>query len=811
MSLRHDTRFALRALARRPGFAAVALLTVAVGIAANTAIFSVVRAVLLEPLPFEHPDELVTLDQRDAQTDFYISLSIPNYRDWKARQRAFSYVGAAAGWGLVLTGRGPAEVLRGRAILGEFFETLGVEAHLGRMLSAAETDRGAENAIVLGYGFWQRYFGGRPDALGTTLVLDGRPYSVVGVVPQGWGWPNAAQDFYVPMGTFPDLPWDDRESGFGTRAIARLAPGTTVEAARADMERVGREVRALDPAGAVIPEIRTFTEYLVGDARTPLYALAGGVAFVLLIAVVNIANLLLARGEDRHHELAVRAAVGASRASLARQLLVESLVLSGIGGALGVALAWLGVRALVPLLPGGIPGALLDRIGIDWPVVAFAASLILVAGLLFGLAPALGAARVEPAHELKSDGRSTPRAGRLRDALVAAEVALAMVLLIGAGLMLRSFNALRSTDKGFEAANLLTARLSMPDEYREEARWTAFYDRLLANLAALPDVRRSAATLLVPLTGRSWELRAVPEGRPLEEMERHSFLFGMVSDDYFRTLGVPILEGRGFTDADRADATPVAVVDERMAEQFWPGESAIGKRVFLSDFAPGSTRETPIPIYRTVVGVVKNVRHYELAEPSRIQAYVPYRQAYNRWGLGLSLLLKTTGDPAAQTSALRREVAALDAAIPAYQVNTMRALVDDELSESRSMGRLLTAFGLMALSLAGIGVFGVMSYTVARRTREMGIRMALGADTAHVIATVMRRSMGVTLLGVGLGLAISPLLTRLVNGLLYGVPSFDPVTYGLLAIVLLGVSGLAAYLPARRATRIDPVIVLKDY
>jgi len=810
MALGQNIRFALRSLARRPGFATVALLTIAVGIAANTAIFGVVRAVLLEPLPFERANELVTLDQRDAETDFHISLSIPNYRDWNERQRSFASFGAAAGWGFVLTGSGPAEVVRGRVILGDFFKVLGVEPYAGRLIPGAETDIGAEPTAVLGYGFWQRQFGGRQDAVGETLLLDGRPYTVVGVVPPGWGWPDADQEFYLPMGTVPDLPWDDRESSFGTRAIARLAPGTTVQMAREDMARVGREVRAEHPEGGVIPEVRTLGDYLVGDARTPLYALVGGVAFVLLIAVVNVANLQLARGEDRHRELAVRTALGASRGTLIQQLLVESLVLSTIGGVLGVGLAWLSVRAIVPLLPAGIPAALLDRIGIDPVVLAFAAALVVTAGVLFGVVPALRAARVDPAHHMNSEGRATTGRGRLRNALVTAEVALAMVLLIGAGLMVRSFQALRSTDKGFVADHILTARLSMPDQYQDQQAWTAFYQRLLPSIAALPGVTRSAATLLVPLAGRSWEMRAVPEGRPLEEMDQHSFLFGIVSDDYFRTLGVPLVEGRGFTEADRADATPVAVVDERMAQEFWPGESAIGKQVFLSDFAPGSTHEHPIPIYRTVVGVAKNVRHYELAEPSRIEAYIPFRQAYQRWGLGLTLLLKTERNPESLATAVRREVAALDPDVPLSQVNTLQSLVNDELSANRSMGALFTMFGLIALLLAAIGVFGVMSYSVAQRTREMGIRMALGADARHVRAAVLQRGVAVSGLGIGLGLIAAPMLTRLVSGLLYGVSPFDPATYGALAAFLLGVAGVAAYLPARRATRVDPVIVLRE-
>jgi predicted permease len=610
------------------------------------------------------------------------------------------------------------------------------------------------------------------------------------------------------MGTIPGLPWEDRDSGFGTRAVARLTPGVTVRMAGEDLARVGREVRELHAEGAVLPEVRSASDLMVGDARTPLLALLGAVAFVLLIAIVNVANLELTRGEDRRHELAVRTALGSGRAALVRQLMIESLALSATGGLLGLGLAWLGVRALVPLLPSGIPTALVERIGLDPWVLSFAVALIVLTGTLFGLVPALRASRVNPADEIRSDGRSTPGPRRLRDALATAEVSLAMVLLIGAGLMIRSFDALRSTDKGFAAENLLTARLALPDEYDDQDRWTAYLDQLLANVAALPGVTRSAATLLVPLGGRSWEMRAVPEGRPPEEMERHSFLFDVVSEDYFRALGVPILEGRGFTAADRADATPVAVIDERMAAEFWPGESAVGKRVFLADPIPGPTHGDMI--YRTVVGVARNVRHYELAEPSRIQAYIPFRQAYGRWGLSLTLLVKTASDPEPLARAVRRELAALDPDVPVSTIRTMQSLVDDELSASRAVGRLFAAFGATAALLAAIGVFGVMSYSVAQRTREMGIRMALGADAGRVRAAVLWRGLGVSGRGILIGLVAAPFLARLVRGLLYQVSPFEPATYAVLAAFLLSVAGAATYLPARRATRVDPVTVLND-
>lgn len=810
MALTHEIRFALRGLMRRPGYAVVALLTIAIGIAVNTSIFSVVRAVLLRPLPYEHPASLTVFRQRSAATGFYISVSIPNYRDWGQTARSFQHYGADAGWGWVLTGRGPAELVNGRAVLGEFFQTLGVKPVLGRLIPAAETEPGAPLNVVLGYGFWQRQFGGDSAALGQTLVLNEQPYTVVGVLPQGWGWPNPTQEVYVPMGTIPNLPWDDRGSSFGTGIVARLAPGVTFDLARQDLDRVGRVVAEQAADGAAIPELHSATEQFVGDVKTPLYALLGGVAFVLLIAVANVANLQLARGEERRHEVAVRTALGAGRRRLVRQMLVESLVLSGVGGVLGVALAFAGVRALIPILPSGIPDALLARIGIDPVVLVFAVVLIVATGVLFGVVPALRATRVDPVHEMKNEGRTIAGRGRLRQSLVVAEVALAMVLLIGAGLMVRSLDALRSTDKGFDPEHVLAARMALPNKYADSTSWIQFHEQLVGDLQRLPGVEHAAVSLLVPLTGRSWEMRAAPEGVALDSAQRTSFLFNMVSDDYFQTLGVPLLEGRGFTPADRRDATPVAVVDERMAERFWPGESAVGKRIFLGDLAGGTMHDNPIPMYRTIVGVVKNVRHYELQEPSRVQGYIPFRQAYHRWGVGLSLMVRTAGDPAARASQVRNALAAVDPDVPLYQTRTLQSVVDDALSANRSMGKLFTLFGALALALAGIGIFGVMSYTVAQRTRELGIRMALGANARDVLRSVLGRGMTVAGLGVAIGLVVTPPLTRLVSGLLFGVRPFDAATYAALALFLLAVAGLAAYLPARRATRVDPVIVLKE-
>lgn len=806
-----NLRVALRSLGKRPLFAAVALTTIAVGIAANTAIFGVVHAVLLEPLPYEDPGRLATLDVK-APTGFYISTSIPNFEDWRDRNRVFETFGASAGWGMVMTGRGPAEVLNLRAVLGEFFETLGVAPALGRIVPAAETGPGAPAVVVLGHGFWQRQFGAQGDALGQTLVLDNQPYQIVGVMPRGFGYPSADVEAYFPMGSLAsDLPWTDRDSSFGTRIVARLSVGTTLEQAAADMQRVGREVQELEGRAVPQPEVRALTDLLVGDVRLQLWVVMGAVAFVLLIVCANVANLLLARGEDRRREMAVRTALGAHRKAIVSQLLVESMAIATIGGLLGVVLAAPAMRLVIPFLPGGIPAALVDRISLSGGVLLFGVALSLVTGLVFGLLPAFRISQLNPIGELRAAGHADERVRhRMRSALVVAEVAVALVLLIGAGLMVQSLGRLRAVEKGFDAENVLTARIGLPDErYSDRDRWLRFFEQLLPRAEALPGVRAAAVSLLLPLSDRSWEMRIVPEGVPVQRETAESVLFGIVSPRYFEALGVPILQGRSFAPSDRDETELVAIIDETMAERFWPGENPIGKRVAF-ELEEGSSWDDPVPVYRTVVGVAKNVRHYALASPSRIQVYIPYTQPQRFAGVVLNVLLKTTVPATSLVEPLRQEVVALDPDVPIYRVTTMGQYVDRALSGSRSMSGILVVFGIVALLLAAVGIFGVMSYSVVQRTREIGIRMAMGARGEDVVRWIAGQGAMLGLIGIAFGLLAALALMRVLAGLLFEVGTIEPLTYAGVALVLLAVATLAAYLPARRATRVDPVTVLKS-
>jgi putative ABC transport system permease protein len=801
-----DLRVAVRSLARRPGLSGVAVGTIAIAIAANTAIFSVVNGALLRPLPLPDASRLVTMDVR-AHTGFLISLSIPNYRDWRDRSRSFDAFSASSGWGFVLTGRGPARVLSGYVVVGDYFAMFGMRPLVGRVPTAAEAPAhgGGERQVVLGHAFWQEQFGGDRAVVGQSLTLNGDPYLVAGVLPPGVGFPEPEAEFYVPMTADPTLPWDDRSSSFGTRAFARLAPGVTIEEAARDLERVGRELRAEAGDDVAQPEVRSLASYYVSDAGRQIWILMGAVGFVLLIAVANVGNLLLARAEDRQRELAVRSALGAGRGRITRLLLTEALVLAVAGGLLGAGLAYAAVGGIVGMLPEDFPALLRGQVRVDLVVLGFAILLALLSGVVFGLVPAFRAGRAGVPGSLGSGLRSTAGGGALRAALVVGEVALALVLLVGAGLMVRSLGALSRVDKGFDARGVMSGAVAISDlRYPDRERWRAFYAGLHEQARRIPGVEAAALALLLPLSQRSWELRVHPAGVPVQRETGQSVLYNVVSPEYFEALRVPILRGRGFGDTDRDGGAPVAIIDETMAERFWPGEDPIGRQITFEEDTAGA------PVYRTVVGVAANVRHYELREPSRIQVYVPFAQTGRRWGMSLRVLLRSSAEPATLVAPLRDVVTRLDPEAPLFATRALDEFVAGAMAADRVMTRLLTGFGAGALGLAALGIFGVMSYAVTRRTREIGIRMALGAATTDVLRWVGGQAMALTLGGVAIGLAASVGLTRLLRGLLFDVSPLDPVILGGVSTLLAGVALLAAYLPARRATRVDPVAALNS-
>ncbi len=813
-SLGQDVRFAIRMLLKRPGFTLIAVLTIAIGIAANTSIFSVVNGVLLHPLPVEEPDRLIVPDVI-GPSGFEISLSIPNFKDWREQNTTLESFGANATRSRTLTGGERPEMVTTRIILGDWFETLGVAPHLGRVIRSDETWAGAEAIAVVNYGFWQRHFGGDPGALGKTLVLDDETFTVVGVMPPEFVFPSADTDIFVPMGFYSErMCWEQRGCSQGTWAIGRLAEGAAIEAAQADLDRIAAGITEQEGDQQAVARLQSLTDAYVGDIRRQMWILMAAVGFVLLIACANVASLLLARGESRRRETALRTALGASRGRMVRQFLTESVVLGLAGGLLGLSLAWVGIRLLVPMLPADIPSVMQGRIGMDLNVLLFTFGAAALAGLLFGVAPAIRAASPDLNSELKEGSRGSIGKGRqrLRSGLVIGEVALSLVLLIGAGLMIQSLGQLQKVDKGFDAESVFTARVQLPRiRYDGQEPVWAFYQEFIDRVEVLPGVTSASLSQIVPLQGNSWENFIFPEGVEFEQENGRSVLYHMITPGHFETLGIPILRGRGFTTADREGSNRVIVVDERMAEMFWPGEDPIGKRVtYETEEVPEDFEGNAPRLWRTVIGVTRNIRHYELESPSRIQLYVPIQQSGRGWTTSMYALVKTPGDPLAITELVRRELALMDPDVPLTEIETMEGYVDQAMAGSRAMGRLLTVFSVVALFLSAIGIFGVMSFSVVQRLREIGIRMALGAKAADVVRMVSRQGLSLTLIGVGLGLVAAFGLTRLMGSLLYGVSPADPVTYGGFALFLVVVSLVAAWLPARRATRVNPVIVLRE-
>jgi putative ABC transport system permease protein len=634
-------------------------------------------------------------------------------------------------------------------------------------------------------------------------------------MPPSFVFPTADTDIFVPMGFYSErMCWEVRGCSQGTWAIGRLADGASIQTAQADLDRIAAGITEDEGEQQAVARLQSLSDAYVGDIRRQMWILMSAVGFVLLIACANVANLLLTRGESRRRETALRTALGAGQGRVLRQFLTEAVVLGLVGGIVGLGLAWLGIRLLVPLLPADIPTVMQGRIRMDLNVLMFTFGAAGLAGLLFGVAPALRAAKTDLAEELKEGSRGSVGKGRqrLRSGLVIAEVALSLVLLIGAGLMIESLGQLRAVDKGFDAENVFTARVQLPRiRYDDKEAVWAFFQELIDRVEALPGATSASLSQIVPLQGNSWENYIYPEGVSFEQENGRSVLFHMITPDHFKTLGIPIVRGRGFNRGDREGTERVIVVDERMAEDFWPGQDPIGKRVtYETEDDPDHPDGEAPRLWRTVIGVTRNTRHYELESPSRMQMYVPIQQSGDGWSTSMYVLVKTPGDPLAMTDLVRRELAQMDPDVPLTDVQTMEGYVDQALAGSRAMGRLLAVFSAVALFLSAIGIFGVMSFSVVQRLREIGIRMALGARRGDVVRMVSRQGLALTLSGIGFGLVAAFGLTRVMSSILYDVSPTDPVTYGGFALFLVGISLLAVWLPARRATRVDPAIVLRE-
>jgi len=800
-TLWQDFRYGVRTLAKQPGFTAVAVLTLALGIGANSTIFSFANGVMLRPLPYEQPERLVVLDEAAPLRGIdSLGVSFPNFLDWRAGNRVFEDIAAYGTGTFTLIGGGEPEQLRGARVSAGLFEIIGVAPVSGRTIRAEEDRPGNETVVILGHGLWQSRFGANPAIVGQTISLNNRPHTVVGVMPPGFRFPEVA-DLWLPL-ALDTQRWTRTDHGLG--AIARLKPGVTLEQAQAEMVAVARRIEELNPVTneGLSVSVSDLRAGLVGDYRQSLLILLGVVGCVLLIACVNVANLLLARASARRKEMSIRAALGAGRWRIFRQLITESLVLSALGGALGLVLAVWGLDLLLAAVPVEFPFWM--KFNLDGRVLAFTVGVSLLTGVVFGVAPAWQASKVDLNETLKEGGRSAAAGagrGRLRSLLVVVEVALSLVLLVGAGLMMRSFLRLQQVDVGIDPTNVLTMSVSLPQaKYAEPEKLSAFYQQLLERARHLPGVQAAGAVSNLPLSGSRWGRSLTVEGRPVLSVgEAPSINHAVITPGYFRAMGVRLLAGRDLNEADAKDAPKVTVVDERMAREYWPGESALGKRI---RFGPPENNEP----WHTVVGVVGEVRHERVDAATRMTVYVPHQQIAVRQ---MTLAVRAAADPAGLAAAVRQQVRELDPDQPVTAVRTMEEVISSAVWQPRLHALLFGVFAAVALILASVGIYGVMSYAVTQRTHELGIRMALGAQKGDVLRLVAREGMALALAGIGLGLLGAFALTRFMSSLLYGVSATDPSTYAAIVVLLAGVSLLACYVPALRATRVDPMIALR--
>jgi putative ABC transport system permease protein len=800
-----DLRYAFRMLAKSPGFTLVAVLTLALGIGANTAIFSVVNAVLLRPLPYPEPNRLVFLGEWSEQIP-EMSISMANFNDWRNQNKVFESMVAYQNDNVVLTGRGEPERLRLRRITAGFFPTLRVKPILGRELTPEDDKVGAARVVLLGKGFWERRFGKDPSIVGQQLVLDAEPFTIIGVLPAQLHGSVRQTDVFTSLWRLEDQLGGEANRGNhpGIYAYARLKPGVSVLQALGEMKGVAQHLDELHPEsnGKDSVTLKPLLDAIVEDVRSPLLVLSFAVGFVLLIACANIANLLLARATERHRELAVRVALGATRGRLVRQMLTESVLLSLAGGILGLFMAVWITAALVSATPRGVPR--MDEASADLRVLSFTLGLSLATGIFFGIFPALQASRAEVNATLQEGGRTGTAGSKrthLRDFLVAAEVAISLMLLVGAGLVTKSLWRVLEADGGIDPANVLTARFATPDaKYETEVKRRAFVAQLVAKVQSLPGVQ--SAGFKNPLLG-GWQSAYSIDGRPAPKPGQYpSTDMGRVTPDAMRAMGMRLLRGRFFDDHDNEKSQLVCIIDETFAKQEFPNEEPLGKR--LANGGPPAPGKQPD--WMTIVGVVAHVKNYGVDQASRFETYISQAQ---RPAGGGNIVVRSTGDPAALTSGIRAAVRSLDPDVPLYDVRSMEDIVSENTASRRLSVVLIGSFAVLALVLAGVGVYGVMAYVVTQRRHEIGIRMALGANQKNILEMVLRQGLRLALVGIAGGLAGALALTRFLSSMLFQVSALDLETFALGAIGLGLVLLLACCLPARRATHVDPLVALR--
>lgn len=801
-----EIQFALRGLLKRPAFTAIAVLTLALGIGANTAIFSVVNAVLLQPLPLKDPDRLMTFwHSAPAKGLRHLDLNDALFAYYRDRTHTFENLAAYEGGEFALTGNGDPEVVPGAVITYNYFSVLGREPLHGRAFTAQEDTPGNNNVAILSYALWQRRFGGNPNVVGQSISLDSNPTTIVGIMPPDFDFPDPAErpgnsghvQIWVPKGLNPQ----DANS-WNLMPVGRLRPGATQDEAQKEITALyhaftgesGVRPGAGDLGASETTILLPLQQHIVGEVRRPLLVLLGAIALVLLIACANLTNLLLARAAARTRELAVRQCLGASALRIARQTLTESLLLSFFGTALGVLIAVWIVTALKRMVASQIPHV--EAIGVDTTVLLFTIAIMLITGVLCGLAPALRAARINLQDAIKEGARGSASGAnkRLNNLFVVSQLALSLVLLIGAALFLQSFRNLLSVNPGFRADNVLMARVALPEQKYDKAQAVSFYEQLRQGVSSVPGVQAVELCQVVPFSGDGQGGPFLVEGVG-QEQEKVAWLRSS-TPGYFDAMGMPILKGRAFTSADTETSLPVAIVDERLARMYSPQADLVGKRLRIGD-GP----------WLTIVGVVPNVKNRKLDEEAWPYVYRPYRQWVRRESM---LVVRTSVDPAAIAANVRQEVAKLDPELPLSKVSTVQNAIDRSLVTTRLTNSLLAGFAATALLLALTGVYGVMSLNVANRRGEFGIRLALGAQTANVLKMILAQGLRLAIAGVVLGLLGAFALTRLLKGLLFGISASDPLTFAVIAVVLIGVALLACWIPAHRATKVDPLDALRS-
>ncbi len=805
-----DLRYAARLLVRSPSFTVIAAATLALGIGANTAIFSVVNAVLLKPLPYPHPEQLLRIRESSPQFGT-MSVAYPNFLDWRSDNRTLQGIAASRHSELTLSGSGEPERLSTMMVSASYFDVLGIHPIIGRWFTPEEDKSGSEPAVVISEKLWRSRFAASPRVLGRSLLLDGKGYTVIGVVRDAEQFDERAEAF-VPIEQWDSITLHDRGMRPGISTVARLKNGETIVQARADLEaimnRLGREYPAGDAGHSV--HVRPLKDWMVGDVRSMLWILLGAVGFVLLIACANVANLLLARSTVRQREMAIRAALGAERWHILRQLAAEGMLLSFIGGAAGLVLAAWGTAAVIPALPGDVPRA--GEIGIDAGVLLFTLAAAIVTGIAFGLVPGIAAWKGNLNRELRESGRGlSSHSGRFRGGLVVLEVALAMVLLVGAGLMVRTLSSLGAANLGFNPSHVVAFQVSLSPAVAENGdRIRVALPQLLDRIRAIPGIEHAALSMDLPMTDDD-EIPLGIDGRPAPASQADA-IWAMnypVSPDFLNTMRIPLLRGRFFTDADNAHSEPVAVIDEEFARKEFRGEDPIGRGVFA--VMPGAQ------YHFRIIGIVGHVAHSGAAEEAhtriRDQFYMSWSQFPNQFmtvfAPATTFVVRTPLPPLAVAAAVKRQVIGAARDQPVYNVQSMQQIIDATSSSRRFSMLLLSVFAGMALLLAAVGIYGVISYSVSQRTREIGVRVALGAGRGNVLRLVLGQGAALAAIGLALGSLAAFALTRTLDSMLFGVTATDPLTFLTVSGLLLFIAVAAAYIPARAAMRVDPVVALR--